>query len=163
MTYLRRLAVLLILPVVFLTGCPSQSTLAALTNILGTSAASIVALEGNTGLAAQLKSDTAAAVSAVSGWKTGTPAQNVIQALGIVEDDLNLIPATGPYVPLIDLAIGTVESIIALLPPPTGASPSFATAHAKRTITLHGPIPSTASQYKTQWNSLAPDSASKLK
>ena len=33
-----------------------------------------------------------------------------------MEDDLNLIPVTGPYVALIDLGIGTVESILELLP-----------------------------------------------
>src|SRR5271170_5276536 len=113
--------------ILVLVGCPAQNTIAALTSILGSSAASIASIEGNPTLAAQLQTDTAAAVTAVDNWKSGTPASNVIQALNIVEDDLNLFPVSGPYIPLIDLAIGTVESILALLPAPAA---SAAVAHA---------------------------------
>jgi hypothetical protein len=101
--------------------CVSQSTLATLVTVLGNATSSIAAIEGTTSLATQIKADTAAASSAVLNWKKGTPAQEAIQALNIVEDDLNLIPATGPYVALIDLGIGTVESILELLPQPTSA------------------------------------------
>lgn len=158
---LRRLTAILLLPVFLLAGCPAQATLASLTSILGTASASIAAIEGNSTLAATLKTDTAAAVDAIQNWKSGTPADNVISVLNIVESDLDLIPATGPYVPLIDLAIGTVESIIALLPPPT--TQSVVQAKAKRVITLHGPIPSTKAQFKASWNALAPDEKSKIK
>ena len=96
--------------------CVSQSTLATLVTVLGNATSSIAAIEGTTSLATQIKADTAAASSALLNWKKGTPAQEAIQALNIVEDDLNLIPATGPYVALIDLGIGTVESILELLP-----------------------------------------------
>lgn len=144
-----------------LLGCPSQSTIASLTSILGTSAANIATLEGNAQLGQILRTDTAAAVTAVQAWKSGTPADNAIQALNIVANDLNLIPGTGPYAPLVDLAIGTVESIIALLPPPTTQAAVKYTP--KRNVTLRGPIPSTASQFNVEWNQLAPDSASKIK
>jgi len=151
-------AALLLLPIL---GCPTQSTIAALTNVLGTASANIASLEGNNTLAQTLRTDTAAAVAAVQAWKSGTPSDEAVLALNIVANDLNLIPAVGPYVPLIDLAIATVESILALLPAPA-ATPRVVYVH-KRTITLHGPIPANAGQFSAEWNSLAPDAKSKIK
>ena len=117
-----KIAAVIVLPMLLLMqGCVTQSTLASLTSILGNAAASVATLEGNTAAATQLTNDTAAAVFAITHWKTGTPAQNVIQALNIVESDLNLIPGTSQYAPLIVLCISTIQSIIALLPQPTPA------------------------------------------
>ena len=130
-------------------GCSSQATLAALTRTLGTASASIATLEGNPTLAASLTADTAAAVTAITNWKSGTPANDVIQALGIVEADLNLIPGTSQYLPLVDIAIATVQSILALLPAPTVAP--TVTLKAFRTVHLGHPAPKTASQFKAQW------------
>jgi hypothetical protein len=139
---------------IILIGCPAQSTIADLTSILGTSAASIASIEGNPQLAQKLQTDTAAAVVAVTNWKSGTPAQDVIEALNIVEDDLNLFPVTGAYGPLIDLAIGTVESILALLPQPVAAA-NVAVAHAThRQVTLTQPAPKTKAAFKSQWNAI---------
>ncbi len=138
-----------------LTGCVAQQTIAALTQELGTASQSIATLEGNTALAAQLQADTTAAVAAIDGWKQGTPAQDVIQALNIVENDLNLIPAASPYAPLIDIAIGTVEGILALLPAPAPSTATAAVAHASvehRQVTLAQAAPKNAKQFKTQWN-----------
>lgn len=146
-------ALVLIIPNV---GCTSQATIAALTSTLGNAASSIAALEGNADLAVKLKADTAAAVSAVTNWKSGTPASEAIEALNLVEDDLNLIPAASQYTPLIDLAIGTVESILALLPQSqTIATPTLAahTAAHKRKVTLINP-PKTAKQFKAQWQNV---------
>src|SRR5882757_9083424 len=135
-----------------LIGCPGQSTIAALVSILGSSAASIASIQGNQPLADKLKTDTAAAVVAVTNWKSGTPAQDAFQALNLVEDDLNLFPALGAYGPLIDLAIGTVESILALLP--QSAAPQA--RHApRRAVSLSQPVPKTAKAYKAQWNAIA--------
>ena len=107
-------------------------------SILGSTAASIAAIEGNPTLAAKLTTDTAAAVAAINAWKSGTPDSEVILALNLVEDDLNLFPSTGPYVPLIDLAIGTVESILALLPQ---SSSAIAPHAVHRTVVLPFPCP----------------------
>lgn len=137
-----------------LLGC-SQSTLAALTSILGNAGASIAALQGNTTLAERLKTDTAAAVVAIENWKSGTPAQEAIEALNLVEDDLNLFPAIGKYGPLIDLAIGTVESILALLPQPAVSARTVAPHAAHRAVNLAQPAPKTASAFKRQWNAIA--------
>lgn len=140
-----------------LTGCVAQSTIANLTAILGTSAASIAALEGNPVLAAKLTTDTAAAVSAVQNWKSGTPAQVVIEALNIVEDDLNLIPGTSQYAPLVFLAIGTVESILALLPQTSPSDEGLSTTRtvtAHRSVVLTQPAPKSAKAFKAQWNNI---------
>ncbi len=145
------------------TGCTSQQTISELTAVLGNAASSIAALEGNPALAQKLKTDTATAVGQIAQWKAGTPAQDVIEALNLVEDDLNLIPGTSQYAPLVDLAIGTVESILALLPghsTVTGAMSTHASRH-RRAVTLAKP-PKDAKEFKAQWNSLAPAGAPKL-
>ena len=59
---MRKFAALLTLGVVLLTGCNPQSTIAALTQTLGSASASVASIEGNTALAAQLTADTEAAV-----------------------------------------------------------------------------------------------------
>lgn len=129
-----------------LTGCISQATIASLTAILGQSAASIASIEGNPTLAAKLTADTTAAVAAINAWKSGTPAQEVIAALNIVEDDLSLFPITTAYAPLIDLAIGTVESILALLPAPATMS-----VHLGRKVHL-AHTPKNEKDYRKTWN-----------
>jgi hypothetical protein len=134
----------------FITGCNSN-TIAELVQVLGNSAASIASLQGNTALAQKLKTDTAAAVVAVTNWKSGSPTQMIIEALNLVADDLNLFPQIGPYAPLIDLAIGTVESILALLPAPVAPVAPHAT---RRTVTLAQPAPKTAKAYKAQFNAI---------
>lgn len=141
-------ALVLSLAVLPTVGCINQSQIAALTQVLGTSAQNIATLEGNTVLAAQLKADTAAAVTAIDNWKTGTPAATVIEALNIVEADLNLIPGTSQYIPLVDLAIATVQGILALLPQPAVPVPAV---KAVRTVNLGHPSPKTAKQFKQQW------------
>lgn len=136
-------------------GCVTQTTIAELTTTLGTAAASIAVIEGNSTLAQQLQTDTKAAVAAVNGWKPGTPADEVIEALGIVEDDLNLIPAVGPYVPLVDVCIGTVQEILALLPAPAATPAVQSKAKvARRTPVLTLPAPKNAKQFDKQWDAI---------
>lgn len=133
-------------------GCPSQSTIATLTQTLGTAAANIATLEGNATLGAKLTTDTASAVSAVTNWKSGSPATEAIEALSLVEDDLNLIPAASQYTLLIDLAIGTVQSLLAMLPQSTTAA---AVRHtARRSIVITQPSPKTAKDFKKQWDEI---------
>jgi len=145
------------------TGC-SSATIADLAQTLGNAGAQIATLENNPTLAAKLKADTAAAVSAIASWKSGSPATEAIEALNIVEDDLDLIPGTSTYAPLIDLAIGTVESILALLPTsaavvaPATLSAHTATLKAKRPgIAITNP-PKTKGDFKKQWNAIVAES-----
>jgi hypothetical protein len=126
-----------------------------LTSTLGNAAASIAVIEGNTTLAAQLQTDTAAAVTAIQNWKSGTPAQNVVAALNIVIQDINLICANGicgSYEPLIVLALGTVQSIIAIVDP--GATPAEAKVGPNARVHL-AYYPVNAKDFKTQWNNIA--------
>lgn len=137
------------------TAC-SDTTIAKLTQTLGNAAASVATLEGNTALAAKLTTDTTAAVTAITNWKSGTPAAMAIEALNLVEDDLALIPGTSQFAPLIDLAIGTVESILALLPPSATAAVAAHTAaltKARPHILLSLP-PKNEKQFKAQWNGI---------
>lgn len=132
------------------TGC-SQSQLAQLTQVLGQDTSNVAKAMGNTSLSTQIDAATAAAVSAINGWKNGTPATDIIQALGIVEADLNLIPIASPYIPLIDIAIATVQSILALLPAP---APVTLQGTRMRTVYLGHPAPKTAKAFKAQWNAV---------
>jgi hypothetical protein len=138
-----------------LTAC-SQTQIADLTNTLGTSAANIAKLEGNSTLSTKMLADTAAAVAAIDSWKSGSPATEAIEALNLVEDDLNLIPGTSQYAALVDLCIGTVESILALLPQTstTTTAPTAAAANvARRHVALANP-PKTAKQFRQQWDAI---------
>ena len=135
------------------TGC-NQGTISALVSTLGAAASTVAAMEGNQAVAAKLKADSAAFAVAVKNWKQGTPAQDAIQALNLVIDDLDLICPTGgpcgPYAPLIVLALGTAESIIAILNPTTQ---TYGTRAQVRKVNL-GYYPSTAKDFKTAWNGI---------
>ena len=136
---------------VMLIGCPAQSTIAALTSTLGNAAAGIAALEGNATLATQLRTDTAAATVDINNWKQGNASQNVVQALNLVVDDLNLIcpPANascGMYAPLIILAVATEQSIIQIV------APGQALKSAKVNTDY---VPANSATFKTAWNNIA--------
>jgi hypothetical protein len=148
------IAVLALVTVVMV-GCLTQSTMASLIGVLGNATASIASIEGNTALATQIKTDTAAASAAVLDWNSGTPAQDAIEDLNIVEDDLNLIPMSGAYVALVDLGIGTIESILAMLPAST-TTVSVERAHKRRSVT---PVHVTkwgdsSREFKNRWNKI---------
>jgi ABC-type molybdate transport system substrate-binding protein len=111
-------------------------------------------MENNPTLAAKLKADSAAAAYAIDNWKQGTPSQNAIEALNLVIDDLDLVcPANGPcgsYAPLIALALGTAESIIAILNPTTQ---TYGTRAQVRKVNL-GYYPKDAKSFKVAWNGI---------
>jgi len=133
-----------------------QSTIAGLTATLGNASAQIAQLEGNTPLAAQIATDTAQAVKQINAWKSGSPAHNAVEALGVVETDLSLIcPANASgwqascaqYAPLIQLALGTAQTIILLIDP---------TAALKtQKVNMGGSTPTNSKEFKTQWNGIA--------
>jgi hypothetical protein len=144
-----------ILAMVVTVGCIKQTTLASLVTVLGNATASVAALEGNTTLAAKLKADTATASADVLNWKAGTPATEAIEALNIVEDDLNLFPITGAYVALIDLGIGTVESIIELLPAPTTGFAQSSKLTRRVVTPVHiGKWHNPPEEFKARWNAI---------
>lgn len=146
----RLVALVCTLAIVFNTTACSQNTIAQLAQVLGNAGANIAQLEGNSDLSLKLQTDTTAAVSAITNWKTGTPAQEAIEALNLVADDLSLIPGTSKYQPLIVLAVGTVESILALLPQPATQSRVV----VKSRVQLTNP-PKNAGDFKKQWDAIA--------
>jgi hypothetical protein len=122
------------------TGCASQTTIADLIAVVGTSVASIEALEGNTAVVTKIQTDTAAARAQVLDWKSGTPTQDVVAALNLVEDDLNILPVSSQDQALVDLALGTVDEILALIQ----ATPASPVTGATAAHIVHCPIMLTA-------------------
>jgi hypothetical protein len=138
-------------------GCASQQTIADLVAVVGTSVASLEALEGNTAAVAKIQSDAAAATAQVLAWKPGSPTQDVTAALNLVEDDLNVLPVSSQDQALVDLAIGTLDQILALIPA-TPASPviSATVSHiVHRPIVLTAEPPKNVKEYTGRWNKLA--------
>jgi len=137
------------------TGCTNQATISALVTTLGNAAAAIASIEGNASLAQKLQVDTAAAAQAVLNWKSGTSAQNIVQLLTIVQDDLYLFPISSQYVALINLAIGTVNSIILIVNSGNPApQPQSDVARAPRRSVVLAKTPKNAEQLKKQWNAI---------
>lgn len=154
---MKKIAIPILILAITLTtvACVTQSVLATLITTLGNASASIAALEGSATLATTLKADTAAASSAVLNWQKGSSAVMVIEALGIVEADLNLIPYVAPYSALIDIGIATVDEIITIV---TGAAPPVPAI--KRVTVMHhvkltGKTPHNRKHFVSMWNSVA--------
>lgn len=133
-----------------LTGCPQQNTTAALVGIAGTAIASLETIEGNSDQAARIQKDFSLAQTAVLNWKQGTPTEDVAQALLLVQNDLSLLPVSTQTQAYIELALGTVQSILVLFP--NTVQPSFAVTAKVR----HPQIvaPKTAAEFKKSWNSI---------
>jgi hypothetical protein len=135
-------------------GCASQTTLADLIAIVGTSIASVETIDGNTAAVAKIQTDTAAATTEVLAWKSGTPTTEVIEALNLVEDDLNALPVSTLDTQYIDLAIGTVNEILTLIPASTTTATVVHDAVPHRQVHL-AKTPKDAKTYKKIWNGLA--------
>jgi hypothetical protein len=136
------LSVGIITPV--LSGC-NQNEVAALIQVVGGSVASIASIQGNSALADQLNTDFGAAQSAVTGWKQGSAVDSVVQALSLVQKDLNLFPVDAQTKVYISLAITTVNSILAIVSP--AQSGGLKAARATKPLV-------NAKEYKKQWNAL---------
>ena len=150
------LPVFLCFALVFNASCFSQSTLSALVSTLGNASASIAKIEGDPSLATKLQADTAAASTAILNWKKGTDATEVLEVVNIVMDDLNLIPISdATTIALVDLALGTVESIVTIIT--SEAAPTIAAGHVlhqNRVVHL-AHVPKNSSQFASQWYALA--------
>lgn len=151
---LTALATLALAPTVLLTSCVSKDTLSALVVVLGNAAASLAAAMGRSELAIKLQADTAAAANSIVNWKQGSNSQAIIELLGIVQDDLNLIPYILPYAPLISLAIATAESIIVIVMKNSPAA-TYKPKVGRRKSTYTGHIPQNASEFRNTWNKIA--------
>lgn len=146
-----------------LAGCNAQQTGAELVTALGTAVASLETIEGNSVAAVKVQTDTTAAAAAFTNWKAGTPAQDVIEALNLVEDDLNLLPVSPQDQALVDLGIGVVDELLALLPAPAstvqpavyrGSVQMLQASDVKhRHPKLKKPVKS-VKEFKKQWNAI---------
>jgi hypothetical protein len=133
-------------------GC-NQNTIAALVSTLGSSTAAVASFEGHSDLAAKIRTDAEQAKADVLAWKPGTDSEMVVEAIHLLENDLNLVCASIPgqvgqdcnaYQPLIVLALATADSIISIVKP-------TAKAQARASFTV---APKSAKEYKVQWNSI---------
>jgi hypothetical protein len=140
------------------TGCTSQQTAADMITTVGTAVASLEAIEGNTSAVQAIQTDFAAASSAVANWKTGTPTQQVAEALALVESDLNLLPVSSQDQALIDLAIGTVDQLLVEFP-----GTSTATTPAVTKVSFHYAFYQTQVQHRTVHLAKAPKSKKDFK
>lgn len=137
-----------------MTGCASQTTIADLVAIVGTTIASLETVEGNTTAVTKIQADTAAATAQVLAWKTGTPTTEVIEALNLVEDDLNVLPISTEDQQFVDLAIGTINEVLALLPANTTTATVAHDTIQHRKVSL-AKTPKDVKTYKKIWNGLA--------
>ena len=131
-----------------------------------------------------------AALTAVENWKSGTPAQDVLQILGDFQVAFNALPLPANVVLLTNIVLAGVEAVIGVLtansPAPAGsvlgadANPEETQAqHQVQVITettakVQKLVPnfkrsiwhSAATQYKNQWNNtvtgMGPDYAAML-
>lgn len=136
------------------TSCFSQSTLSELVTTLGNTGASIASIEGDSSLATKLQADTAAASTAILDWKKGSSATEVLEAINVVTDDLSIIPISDPTtLALVDLALGTVSSIIDIIDSEAGPA-AISAFHVNRIVTLKNP-PKTRNGYIKQFKAIA--------
>lgn len=131
-----------------LAGCPSQNTAAALVGVAGSAIASLEVIEGHTEAAVKIQADFNAAQNAVLQWKTGTPTEDVAQALQLVESDLNLMPVSQQDQAYVALAVSTVQSVLDLFPAASAARVEVAAA-APAVV-----APRSATEFKARWNAL---------
>lgn len=109
-------------------GCSvSQATLATLAGILGEDGAQLAIIEGNPALAAQITKETAIVQADITNWVAGSPTADIIEAIGVFEGLLNTLPITSQNLALINLLLGTLQAVLALLPA-SKANTSFVAA-----------------------------------
>ncbi len=120
------LAVLLVmcllgLSTVGLTGCTpnQQKTLAALSQTIGTSVASILQIENQTTAAEAVQNATNALTTAINHWQGGTVSSDILSAAQALQANIGLLPVNSNDQQLIDIALSAVESILTEFGPST--------------------------------------------
>lgn len=76
----------------------------------------------------KFKTDAAAVLAAIQGWTPGTTAENIVQVITILIDDVNLIPVPPEYQAVIVVALNGLKSVIVLLEQHSGNPPTVAAA-----------------------------------
>jgi hypothetical protein len=136
-------------------GCSDQATIASLLQTVGTAVSSLEAIEGNTTLASQLQKDFTTASQDVLAWQPGTASQDVIQALNLVESDLNLLPVSAEDSALVDLAVGTIDAILTDITAKTPATVTNGAVTALKVAAPHAQLsnpPKNSKAFRKAWN-----------
>lgn len=95
--------------------CNTQ-TIANFVALIGKYAAQLATYFGASGYAAQITTLAAQIATDIANWQSGSPAADAINALDDLASLVNLIPAAGPYVVFIDLLLGAISGLLALIP-----------------------------------------------
>jgi hypothetical protein len=141
-----------------LTGCstggPSKATLAGLAQTLGNALANLATILGKTDIAAEVTKYTAQLVADINNWVPGSTTQDIILVIADLEDAINLIPVTPEIQGLIELALGTIQGILAFFPSPTVAA--AVQARTKAPAVHLAQVPKNSSAFKHAWNPQVP-------
>ena len=98
-----------------LQGC-STATVAVFVTTIAKYAAQLATYFSAGSLAGQITALAATIASDISAWQSGSPATDAINALNDLAALINQIPAAGAYVVFIDLILGAIAGLLALLP-----------------------------------------------
>ena len=104
-----------------LTGC-SPDTVAAFVNTIANLAAQLATYFGAGSLATQLLALSATIATDIANWQSGSAATDAIQAINDMIDLVNQIPVLGQYSVFIDLILGALRGLLALLPQAAAAA-----------------------------------------
>lgn len=109
-----------------LAGC-SPDTVAAFVKTIGTLAAQLATYFGAADVAAQLVAAAATVATDIAEWQSGSAAADAVQAINDMIDLVDAIPVRGPYTVFLDLLLGALSGLLALLP--ASAYAAWALAH----------------------------------
>lgn len=144
-----------------LIGC-STETISAFVILIANYAAQLANYFNAGTLAMQITAIASKIAADVTSWQAGGAASDAIQALNDLEDLINQIPFVAAYAPLVDLLLGAVTGLLALLPA-SASSPKLRThpGVTRRAVTpIRYPDASkksmtrAANDLKAQWASL---------
>jgi hypothetical protein len=121
-----------------LQGC-SPDTVAAFVTTIARYAAQLASYFGAGSLASQLTAVAGKIATDIASWQSGGAATDAIEAINDMIDLVNAIPVAGTYTVFIDLILGALSGLLALLPAPAAAvAATIAASHmqiaARRTM-----------------------------
>jgi hypothetical protein len=139
-----------------LTGCTvlakvNQSVLGTLLSAVESGVTSLLTYLGNSSAAQEAQTLFNTAINEVKSWVSGTPATVVIEALNAAVAFVAVIPGISQYAALVQLIVGTVDSIISLFSANSPTTAAIRPRTAVATVTLTNP-PRKASEFRSQWN-----------
>jgi hypothetical protein len=136
----------LMLPII---GC-STDTIATFVNLIANYASQLATYFGAGSIASQITALAGTIASDISSWQSGVSSgQAAINALNDLEDLINQIPAAASYQVLIDLILGAVAGLLALLPAPLASQAVRAQPNVTRRAVTPTPYPDASKKSMT--------------